>query len=509
MRSASDPIAGPDSRAARRNLDLQQKHMTAQRIIERLTPRTRRSFWLGIGMAALVLAATILSGWLLVRSLVREQIARRDAEALHATTLMEQLDERGEMESTLTEEQIGFDAALRASRLRGVIGIRFFDAAGTFKDSFPANVQPTNLGSGALDAMRELRPFGRFTPAMPLDQVFVYLPQFATGHIARTPILEVTVPLYRRDGNTLAGSAQFIVEGDGIAREYARLDRHLAWVGVSALILAALLFGAMLWPVFRQLENVYSQLARERDRLVRANEELALAVRSSALGAVSAHLMHGLKNPLASLAEFLRSRGTVEGRENGDDIEDALTAARRMQALVQHTLEVLADSQGQPNYDVTISEVLDSIGERSAPLAGTRDVTLSLRTDLRETIPSRNANLTGLILNNLVQNAIQATPPGKTVILKAVRSDDRIVFTVRDQGPGFPESMRPRLFLPCKSSREGGSGIGLAISKHLAHFLGAKLELVESTSAGSMFTLELQLEAASPGRQCPAKAAAA
>ena len=81
-------------------------------------PRTRRAFWLGVGLALTVLAATIVAGGLFVRGLVREQIARRDAEALHATTLMEQLDAESLNGNELrSEQQIGFDAAILASRL--------------------------------------------------------------------------------------------------------------------------------------------------------------------------------------------------------------------------------------------------------------------------------------------------------------------------------------------------------------------------------------------------------
>ena len=75
-----------------------------------------------------MLAATILSGLLFVRGLVREQIAQRDAEALHATTLMEQLDAAALNGKEVRDDaQIGFDAAVLASRLKGVMGIRFFD----------------------------------------------------------------------------------------------------------------------------------------------------------------------------------------------------------------------------------------------------------------------------------------------------------------------------------------------------------------------------------------------
>jgi nitrogen-specific signal transduction histidine kinase len=49
------------------------------------------------------------------------------------------------------------------------------------------------------------------------------------------------------------------------------------------------------------------------------------------------------------------------------------------------------------------------------------------------------------------------------------------------------------LFLPCKSTREGGSGIGLAISKQIAEFLDAKLELAESTPQGCVWLLDLPM----------------
>ena len=118
--------------------------MRAQAWTEKLMPRSGRAFALGVSLALAVLGLTIFAGWLLVRSLVRQQIAQRDAEALHATTLMEQLDARTGVEGQLldSDEQIGFDAALRASRLKGVMGIRFFNPAGRFTDGFPATILP-------------------------------------------------------------------------------------------------------------------------------------------------------------------------------------------------------------------------------------------------------------------------------------------------------------------------------------------------------------------------------
>jgi signal transduction histidine kinase len=474
--------------------------MDALSHLAKFAPHSRRAFAVGVGLALAVLALTIFSGWILVRALVRQQIAQRDAEALNATTLMEQLDARGATTGPLeSDEQIGFDAAILASRLEGVMGIRFFDTAGNFTDSFPATIQPQPLAHDALEAVLRFEPASRFRAATPLTDVFIYLPEFATGRVARVPTLEVTVPLHRRDEQKLAGAAQFIIEGQSIADEYARLDRHLGGLALLAFGVAGTLLVAMLWPAFRHVEQVNRQLAQRNERLIRANDELALAARASALGSVSAHLMHGLRNPLASLSQFVRNRGNTTPKPDADEWKDALTAARRMQSLVEQTLEVLADVHGGPAYELSARELADDVRKRVEPLARERGVRLELNAGAADKLSSHTANLVGLILVNLLENAIQATAVGARVALVLKRQTDHLEFRVEDEGGGFPEHLRRNLFLPCKSTREGGGGIGLAISKQLAEHLGASLELAASDSRGCVFALSLPLTAEAAG----------
>ncbi len=330
-----------------------------------------------------------------------------------------------------------------------------------------------------------------------MSEIFIYLPQFATGNIPRVATLRVTVPLHRRDSTNLAGAAQFIVEGESIAQEYARLDRHLGGLAAAAFAVSGLLLVAMLWPAFRQVGRLNRELAQRNERLSRANQELALAARASALGAVSAHLMHGLRNPLASLSQFVSGQGNGMARQKDEEVQDALTAARRMQSLVEQTLEVLADARGEPAYELTVKELIESARQRVEALAAKRGVSLSTVAAGDQMLSSRAANLLRLILVNLLENAVQVTPPGRNVSLAAELQAGRLILRVQDQGPGFPEDLRPSLFLPCRSTREGGSGLGLAISKQLAEHLGATLELRESTSSGCVFALELPLNRAS------------
>lgn len=468
--------------------------MSATGHMKRSIPLTRWAYGMGVAVALGVLAATILLGVLFVRGLVREQIAQRDAEALHSTTMMEQLDLAELNEGALrSDEQIGFDAAVRSSRLKGVIGIRFYGTNGVFTDSFPPTILPRPLGREVARQVAELKPHTRFRRATPLSDVFIFLPQFTNGPAVFVPTLEITVPLHRSDTKKCVGAAQFIVEGESLAGEYTRMDHRLIQIAVITFATAGLLLVALLWPAFRRVERLNLDLALRSERLQRANEELALAARVSAVGAISAHLMHGLKNPLASLSHFVsrQDRGTT-GSDQGE-WQDALTASHRMQSLVEQTLEVLSDARGEPTYELTVKELEGDVQKRVAAAATLRKVKLSVHAEGNCTLSSRTTNLIGLILVNLLENGIEATPPGGTVSLSAAREDERLRFRVRDEGAGFPEHLRDHLFLPCKSTREGGSGIGLAISKQIAEFLDAKLELAESTPQGCVWLLDLPM----------------
>jgi signal transduction histidine kinase len=118
---------------------------------------------------------------------------------------------------------------------------------------------------------------------------------------------------------------------------------------------------------------------------------------------------------------------------------------------------------------------------------------------------NREANLIVLILENLLSNAIQATPSGGTVALEIAKDRDLVRCEVRDQGPGLPEHLKSRLFKPCQSTKAGGSGIGLAISKQLAGSFGAELELKSNTAAGCVFALAIPLALCSSSPTVPAE----
>jgi signal transduction histidine kinase len=116
-----------------------------------------------------------------------------------------------------------------------------------------------------------------------------------------------------------------------------------------------------------------------------------------------------------------------------------------------------------------------------------------------EALVNRDANVILLVLTNLVQNAIQATPRGGQITVNAQRNEEGAAFQVSDTGPGLPSHVQHALFTPCKSTKSGGTGLGLAISKHLANHLGAELCLKQSAREGTTFELRIPERVFAPG----------
>jgi len=440
-----------------------------------------------------ILGGTIYWQTLQLRAKIRAQTIRKDGESLHAVALMRQIT--GEAEDDLggqiEEFADQFDIALQISQLNSsVIATRLLERDGTFAAAFPAYIAEGSLPPQDLKMLQQLTPVSHYFPEARLNDLFHSDLRPPEESDKTVPLLEVSIPLHRRESGELLGIAQFILDGAAIRDDFAALDRNLfIQSGTMFLIGATVIIGvfAALGWTFRSLEQSNRLLTERTDHLLQANQQLALAAKTSAVGAVTAYLVHGLNNPLAGLRDFMASR-EVKGSEEWDT---AMATTQRMHQLINDVVRVLGEESELERYELTLEELLDLLTKRTQTEARAAGVQLQVNRAGDSILPNRDANLLLLILDNLLQNAIQATPRGKSVRLDVQSTPQGLAFQVADQGPGFPAHLLPTLFAPCRSTREGGSGIGLSIAKQLANHLGAELTLNKNTPEGCVFTLQL------------------
>jgi two-component system sensor histidine kinase FlrB len=200
--------------------------------------------------------------------------------------------------------------------------------------------------------------------------------------------------------------------------------------------------------------------------------------------------LHGLKNPLAGLQAFIASGR--EGTVDDSQWQEADAAAQRMRSMIHEILDLLREDEGFGVADLTLREVTQMVAARVRPTVDEHRVRFELQEGPgSQSLPSRVGQLTCLVLVNLVENAIEATPPGGVVQLSARASESGVAFQVRDQGPGISEPQAARIFTPGQTTKANGSGLGLALCRQIARHLGAELTLIQNNGSGCAFELLL------------------
>jgi signal transduction histidine kinase len=448
--------------------------------------RTRRVFGV-VMLATLVIFGGLLGGltWQL-RTRLRAEVLRREAEAIHAVALM-QLGRGANLAQFGAEFALDdlFAAVLESASLRGVLAVQLFDGTGRLRQARP--LAPDDAEARRWWALEPAAAEAHFHAHGSLDRVS---PQLAVraGADERLPLVEIVVPL-RQPG--MAGVALYWVDGTVVAQEFSRMDARLAVQGGVVFAGGALLVALVLGWAFARLAEANRRLEAQRTDLARANEELDFAAKTGALGAISAHLIHGLKNPLAGIEGFVAesAEGGVDAR-SGEAVRHAVQTTQRLRALVNEVTTVLRDeADGGDSYAVPVEEVVEAARRRTAMDAAAKDVRIAVSAAPGLQVGARCANLAGLVIANLVTNALEASAAGGEVMIEAVAEGPMVGFRIRDAGPGLPPAVRAGLFRPVRSAKRGGGGVGLAISHRLARHAGGSLELGHSGPGGTEFRL--------------------
>jgi two-component system phosphate regulon sensor histidine kinase PhoR len=208
-----------------------------------------------------------------------------------------------------------------------------------------------------------------------------------------------------------------------------------------------------------------------------------------------ANVSHELKTPLSLIRMFGemvatgRHKGDAAAREYGGIIT---RESERLSHLIDNVLDFARLERGKASYDFAEGDIADVL-ERALDVCRYRleKDKLKLRTQIEHNLPPvrMDGNAMTLVILNLVDNAIKYAADAGEVDVTLARSPGGVVLGVRDFGPGIAAEEQPRIFerfYRARSARDRnvrGSGIGLALVKHIAEAHGGRAT-VESPVVG-------------------------
>ncbi len=228
----------------------------------------------------------------------------------------------------------------------------------------------------------------------------------------------------------------------------------------------------------------------------------ARADRLSALGAVAQGLAHEIRNPLGGIrgaAQLLRA--ALRDAEQISCTDVIVREVDRLNGLIEQLRE-MSERRQIEMLPVNIHRVLNDVLtlQRQAPEWGNVTLRIEFDPSLPAVIGDKN-QLTQLFLN-LVKNAVEALG-GTGELTVATRIEHRFLVrrdgtkgqllsvSIEDSGPGVPEEHLPHLFAPFFSTKNRGSGLGLAVCHRIVSEHGGTIAHEPRRSGGARFRVTL------------------
>jgi signal transduction histidine kinase len=264
-------------------------------------------------------------------------------------------------------------------------------------------------------------------------------------------------------------------------------------VGAMSMIFAA---GSVLrvgQGVTEVYERIAFELAARREEICTESED-----RTKALEGIAARLAHEVKNPLAAIKGLSTHMArSATDQKMAERLSIVAAEADRLQSIVDgflsfsRGLEALSVAPTKP-YD--ISRELSMLLETRASDA---EVTLEVSGSPELTV-NADARKVRQALLNLVLNAMQASPRGEAVTIEVGKvagscTEGGAFLRVKDRGQGMTPEVLERIKRPYFTTREGGSGLGIAVARGLAEQHGGRLEYESAPGKGTTATIWLPM----------------
>ena len=233
-------------------------------------------------------------------------------------------------------------------------------------------------------------------------------------------------------------------------------------------------------------------------RLMRRETEMA-RLKSDFVANVS----HDLKTPLSVIRMFgetLEMGRVTDERRRREYFRVITREAERLSRLIDNVLDFSRIEGGRRRYDRVPASVEPLVRETLEAFAYPLDqqgfkVEVTIAADLPEV--TMDAEAVGQALANLVDNAIKYSGDDRALTVEARVADGELLLSVADRGIGIPGAEQARIFEKFyrvgRSDTQGrrGSGVGLALVRHVAEAHGGRVTVASAPGAGSCFTLRL------------------
>lgn len=330
-------------------------------------------------------------------------------------------------------------------------------------------------------------------------------------HMLRHPVLYSTDihsydewVSFHADGSRVSGTeyplARMVLAGEetpSIDVNYRRGDGTFAWTRISGRPVRNCA-GEISGGVVALVDIDEERKARDRaaEQLESLRNQLIHTSRVSAMGAMASTIAHEINQPLAAVASCLR--GTIKRLTKGGEaaVEEAVRWLERGEQITLQAGETIQRlramlSRGEPKKEtVALARLIEDAN--AIAFVGASGVSYSQEVDPALAVEADPVQIQQVLIN-LVRNALDAMAEchERRLAVSARRDGAFVEISVADSGPGIAEAVRPDLFEPFQTSKEGGMGIGLSICRTIVEAHQGRIWAAPADARGADFRFTL------------------
>ncbi len=232
------------------------------------------------------------------------------------------------------------------------------------------------------------------------------------------------------------------------------------------------------------------------DALEKQQQSMIQSTTLSTVGKMSSSLVHEMRNPLSSIKINLQAMARKLKDDEGYSEMAAISLMQvgRLEGMFEDLLQFSKPMEIHKK-PITFAELVDEVLPTVKPEAEKNNIVLVVDDKLQDFLFQADKENSCRALINLVGNAIQWSKDGSTVTIRARRPagpEGTAIISVADQGPGLRPEQMERVFQPFFTTRELGTGLGLANVKKVMEYQGGSVLAENNPDGGARFSLIFQ-----------------
>ncbi len=263
---------------------------------------------------------------------------------------------------------------------------------------------------------------------------------------------------------------------------------------IYVVIAAIIFFFHRVQRLYRRMEADHHHLEETSHEILALNREMEALVMERTMSEMALGMAHGIRNPLHVIGGF--SHRLLKKTDEADPSRAWATAiaeeAKRIEHMVER-FETLAQRKtsffAQEDLNLIVQATLDLL----RPELRAKNLTLVSEFSPEPLVGRLNKHLLKVAMAHLLRNAVEASYPGGTIMVRTYMERIFAVLVIRDTGRGMPQEVVDKVFIPFYTTKLGGTGLGMVFVRQIVDEHRGTITLDSKLGQGTAVTIRLPL----------------